>query len=328
VGTLKEEAVISFGGEDVLLSDMLAAWQAPLESVFPTRTNAAASDCEREAYRGGQIYVCRHKTAQPQVFIPVFPGTNCEYDSARAFIRAGAKVETMVFKNRSAQDILDSVDAFEKAISQSQILMFPGGFSAGDEPEGSAKFFAAAFRSMRMKEAVMKLLNERDGLILGICNGFQALIKLGLVPWGEIRDQGMDAPTLTYNEIGRHVSTMAYTKVMTNRSPWLAKADMDKIYAVPVSHGEGRFVASREWIDKLFANGQVATQYVDLSGKASMEIPYNPNGSYCAIEGITSPDGRVLGKMAHSERIGQDIAKNIYADQDQKIFESGVEYFK
>ena len=328
IGTLKEEEVLTYLGEDIPLSDMLKAWQAPLEPVFPTQTGAAAVDCGREAYRGGQVYVCRHKVARPKVFIPVFPGTNCEYDSARAFINAGADVETLVFKNQSAQDILDSVDAFEKAISQSQILMFPGGFSAGDEPEGSAKFFAAAFRSKRMKEAVMKLLNERDGLILGICNGFQALIKLGLVPWGEIRDQEKDSPTLTYNEIGRHISTMAYTKVMTNRSPWLAKADMDKIYAVPVSHGEGRFVANREWIDRLFANGQVATQYVDLSGKASMEIPYNPNGSYCAIEGITSPDGRVLGKMAHSERIGRDIAKNIYADQNQLIFESGVGYFK
>lgn len=328
VGTLMEKPVLEYLDEEIALAEMAAVWEKPLEKVFPTQTRYQTINCERKPWRDGQVYVCKHKVARPKVFIPVFPGTNCEYDSAKAFMRAGADVETLVFKNRSASDILESVDAFEKSIGQSQILMFPGGFSAGDEPEGSAKFFAAAFRSDRMKEAVMKLLNERDGLILGICNGFQALIKLGLVPWGEILDQQEDSPTLTYNEIGRHVSTMAYTKVMTNRSPWLAGADLDTIYAVPVSHGEGRFVANKEWIDKLFANGQVATQYVDLSGKATMEIPFNPNGSYCAIEGIISPDGRVLGKMAHSERIGTNVAKNIYADQNQMIFESGVNYFR
>ena len=206
--------------------------------------------------------------------------------------------------------------------------MFPGGFSAGDEPEGSAKFFAAVFRNQKIKEAVMKLLNERDGLALGICNGFQALIKLGLVPYGEIVSQTEDSPTLTMNEIGRHVSTMVYTKVVTNKSPWLQGATPGEVYAIPASHGEGRFVASEEWIKKLFANGQVATQYVNLQGEATMDVRYNPNGSYYAIEGITSPDGRVLGKMAHSERIGENVAKNIYAKQDQKIFESGVNYFK
>ncbi|MBR0409689.1 MAG: phosphoribosylformylglycinamidine synthase [Eubacterium sp.] len=327
IGRITEEPVIKGFGEEIGLAELIKTWQAPLESVFPTQTGAEAASCERPAYTGGQIYICKNKVAKPKVFIPVFPGTNCEYDSARAFERAGAETMTIVFKNQSAQDILDSVEAYEKAIGQAQIVMFPGGFSAGDEPEGSAKFFAAAFRNEKLKEAVMKLLNERDGLVLGICNGFQALIKLGLVPYGEIRDQKEDSPTLTYNEIGRHVSTMAYTKVMTNKSPWLQKADMDRIYAVPVSHGEGRFVAPAEWIDRLFAAGQVATQYVDLKGRPSMAIPYNPNGSYCAIEGITSPDGRVLGKMAHSERIGKDIAKNIYADQNQMIFESGVKYF-
>ncbi len=328
IGTLTDQPVFKVFGEEILIQDMIETWQAPLESVFPTKTAKSEKDCSRPSYKAGSVCICKHKVARPRVFIPVFPGTNCEYDSARAFRKAGAEVETLVFKNQSAADILESVEAYEKAISRSQILMFPGGFSAGDEPEGSAKFFAAAFRSEKMKECIMKLLNERDGLVLGICNGFQALIKLGLVPYGEIVEQKEDSPTLTYNEIGRHVSTMAYTKIMTNKSPWLKKADMDRIYAVPVSHGEGRFVASQEWIDKLFANGQVATQYVDLDGHPSMNIPYNPNGSYCAIEGITSPDGRVLGKMAHSERIGDHIAKNIYADQNQMIFESGVEYFK
>ena len=265
--------------------------------------------------------ICRRTLAQMNLKLTVD-------DSAKAFRRAGAEVETLVFKNQSESDILESVDAFEKAISQAQIIMFPGGFSAGDEPEGSAKFFATVFRNEKIKESVMKLLNERDGLALGICNGFQALVKLGLVPYGEIVNQTEDSPTLTMNEIGRHVSTMVYTKVVTNKSPWLRKAVLDQIYAIPASHGEGRFVASKEWIEKLFKNGQVATQYVNLNGEPTMDDRYNPNGSYYAIEGITSPDGRVLGKMAHSERIGENIAKNIYAKQDQKIFESGVEYFK
>ncbi|MDD6401979.1 MAG: phosphoribosylformylglycinamidine synthase subunit PurQ, partial [Lachnospiraceae bacterium] len=254
-------------------------------------------------------------------------GTNCEYDSLRAFESAGAEVETIVFKNQNAQDIRESVDAFTKAISDSQIIMFQGGFSAGDEPDGSGKFIATAFRNAKISEEVMKLLNERDGLALGICNGFQALIKLGLVPYGEIRPQTDDSPTLAMNSIGRHQSKMVYTKVVTNKSPWLKKATLGGVYTVPISHGEGRFVASKEWIEKLFANGQVATQYVDIDGNPTMDEYYNVNGSYYAIEGITSPDGRVLGKMAHSERKGTAVAINIYGDQDQKIFESGVEYF-
>lgn len=272
--------------------------------------------------------VCKHKVARPTVFIPVFPGTNCEYDSAKAFERAGADVITKVFRNLTAEDIRESVEEFEKAINQAQIIMFPGGFSAGDEPDGSAKFFATAFQNARMKEAVMKLLNERDGLALGICNGFQALIKLGLVPYGEIVGQKEDSPTLTFNTINRHVSKMVYTKVMTNKSPWLAGAELGKTYVNPASHGEGRFVASKEWIDKLFANGQVATQYVNPDGEASMDEYWNVNGSYASIEGITSPDGRILGKMAHSERRGDSVAINIYGEQDMKIFESGVAYFK
>ena len=263
------------------------------------------------------------------MFIPVFPGTNCEYDSTKAFERAGAEVEVKVFRNLSAQDIRESVDEFEKAINQAQIIMFPGGFSAGDEPDGSAKFFATAFQNAKMKEAVMKLLNERDGLALGICNGFQALIKLGLVPHGEIVGQTPDSPTLTYNTIGRHISKMVYTKVVSNKSPWLAKAELGGVYTNPASHGEGRFVANKEWLAKLFANGQVATQYCDPEGNICVgDEMWNINGSYFAIEGITSPDGRVLGKMAHSERRGDSVAINIYGEQDLKIFESGVAYFK
>ena len=262
------------------------------------------------------------------VFIPVFPGTNCEYDSTRAFERAGADVVTKVFRNLSATDIRDSVEEFEKAIAQAQIIMFPGGFSAGDEPDGSAKFFATAFRNARMEEAVKKLLEERDGLALGICNGFQALVKLGLVPYGEIVGQKEDSPTLTFNTINRHISKMVYTKVVSNRSPWLQKAALGGVYCNPASHGEGRFVAPEEWLRRLFANGQVATQYCDQDGNVSMDEEYNINGSYAAIEGITSPDGRCFGKMAHSERRDEAVAVNIYGEQNCLIFESGVSYFK
>ena len=228
----------------------------------------------------------------------------------------------------NAADIRDSVEVFEKAIAKAQIIMFPGGFSAGDEPDGSAKFFATAFQNEKLKEAVQKLLQERDGLALGICNGFLTLIKLGLVPYGDVVGQTADSPTLTYNTIGRHVSKMVYTKVVTNKSPWLMNAKLGGVYTNPASHGEGRFVANKEWLDKLFANGQVATQYCDLDGNVSMDEEWNVNGSYMAIEGITSPDGRVLGKMAHSERRGDSVAINIYGEQDLKLFESGVEYFK
>ncbi len=327
IGQVTEEAEIVYKDTVLNLDELVDAWESTLEKVFPTKTKSGKDIVEKPLYTEGQFYVCKNKIAKPKVFIPVFPGTNCEYDSAKAFRRAGADVETLVFKNQSAQDILDSVDAFEKAISSSQIIMFPGGFSAGDEPDGSAKFFASAFRNEKMKEAVMKLLNERDGLALGICNGFQALIKLGLVPYGEIVEQKDDSPTLTTNEIGRHISTMVYTKVITNKSPWLQGVKPGEVFAIPASHGEGRFVANDEWIQKLFANGQVATQYVNLDGQATMDVRFNPNGSYAAIEGITSPDGRVLGKMTHSERRGEFVGKNIYAEKDQKIFESGVKYF-
>ncbi|KMZ55283.1 phosphoribosylformylglycinamidine synthase [Dorea sp. D27] len=343
IGEVTDDAALSYGDMSIGLCEAEAAWTETLEKVFPTRSEAEGGPTaffvagkETEAGRLGEdgcfhangVHVCTHKIAQPAVFIPVFPGTNCEYDSAKAFERAGAKVITKVFRNMDAAEITDSVSVFEKAIGQSQIIMFPGGFSAGDEPDGSAKFFATAFQNEKMKEAVRKLLNERDGLVLGVCNGFQTLIKLGLVPEGDIVGQDADAPTLTYNTIGRHISKMVYTKVVTDKSPWLAKAALGGVYTNPASHGEGRFVADDETIARLFANGQVATQYCDPDGNISMDEEWNVNGSYYAIEGITSPDGRVLGKMAHSERRGRSVAVNIYGEQDLKIFESGVEYFK
>ncbi len=328
IGTTTADGNFSYKGVIVTMDEAVSAWAGKLEKVFPTSSNVKQEAVRNDIYNTSDIYVCKNKVAKPKVFIPVFPGTNCEYDSTRAFERAGAEVETIVFKNMTETNILDSVDAFAKAISQAQIIMFPGGFSAGDEPEGSAKFFATAFRNAKLKDEIMRLINERDGLALGICNGFQALIKLGLVPYGEIRDQKEDSPTLTMNSIGRHQSKMVYTKVVTNKSPWLQKATLGGVYTVPISHGEGRFVASKEWIDKLFANGQVATQYVDIEGNPTMNEDYNINGSYAAIEGITSPDGRILGKMAHSERRDDSVAINIYGDQNQLIFESGVEYFK
>ena len=327
-GSVNGDAAFICGDMKLAIDEALNAWTGTLEKVFPTRATEDKEEVKTDLYHADSVYVCKHKVARPTVFIPVFPGTNCEYDSAKAFERAGADTIVKVFKNLNAEDIRESVDEFTKAIDQAQIIMFPGGFSAGDEPEGSAKFFATAFRNAKMTEAVMKLLNERDGLALGICNGFQALIKLGLVPYGEIRLQAADSPTLTYNTIGRHISKMVYTKVVTDKSPWLAQAELGKVYCNPASHGEGRFVAPKEWLDKLFANGQVATQYVNEAGVPTMDEEWNVNGSYCSIEGITSPDGRVLGKMAHSERRDRSVAMNIYGEQDLKIFESGVAYFK
>ncbi len=328
VGNVNDTKTFEYKTMSLGMEEALEAWTGTLEKVFPTRATEETDEVKTGLFNTKEIYVCKNKVAKPTVFIPVFPGTNCEYDSAKAFERAGANTIVKVFKNLNAEDIRDSVDEFSKAIDQSQIIMFPGGFSAGDEPEGSAKFFATAFRNAKMTEAVNRLLKERDGLALGICNGFQALIKLGLVPYGEIRMQSEDSPTLTYNTINRHISKMVYTKVVTNKSPWLAQAELGKTYCNPASHGEGRFVAPREWLDKLFANGQVATQYVNEAGVPTMDEEWNVNGSYMAIEGITSPDGRVLGKMAHSERRGDSVAMNIYGEQDMKIFESGVAYFK
>ncbi|MCM1158535.1 MAG: phosphoribosylformylglycinamidine synthase [Bacteroidales bacterium] len=328
IGRTTAEGTFRYQNTEITMKEAVGAWTGTLERVFPTSSDVKQEAVREDIYHTSDIYVCKHKVAKPKVFIPVFPGTNCEYDSAKAFVRAGAEVETVVFKNMTERNILDSVDAFARAISQAQIIMLPGGFSAGDEPEGSAKFFATAFRNAKLKDEIMKLLEERDGLALGICNGFQALIKLGLVPYGRITSQKEDSPTLTMNSIGRHQSKMVYTKIVTNKSPWLQKAVPGGVYTVPISHGEGRFVAGKEWIDKLFANGQVATQYVDVDGNPTMDENYNVNGSYAAIEGITSPDGRILGKMAHSERRDDSVAVNIYGDQNQLIFESGVEYFQ
>ena len=329
IGEVTDKAVFEYGDVTIELKEAVDTWKAPLEKVFPTVSGQTEAKAVKEQlFNTDSIHICSHKIGQPTVFIPVFPGTNCEYDSAKAFERAGAKVITKVFKNLDAADIRDSVAEFEKAIAQAQMIMFPGGFSAGDEPDGSAKFFATAFQNAKFKEAVEKLLNERDGLALGICNGFQALIKLGLVPYGKVCGQTAASPTLTYNTIGRHISKMVYTKVVTNKSPWLQGAELGGVYTNPASHGEGRFVASEEVLNELFVNGQVATQYCDLNGTITMDEEWNPNGSYRAIEGITSPDGRVLGKMAHSERRGDSVAINIYGEQDLQIFESGVKYFK
>lgn len=329
IGEVTDTAEFKIGTTIITMEEALNAWCNPLEKVFPTRSSVAKDEkVETNLYDAKNIIIAKNKIARPKVFIPVFPGTNCEYDTMKAFEAAGADVQTTVFMNLTEANIRDSIEAFVNGINQAQILMFPGGFSAGDEPDGSGKFIATAFRNERIKEAVDRLLKERDGLALGICNGFQAVIKLGLVPYGEITPQKEDSPTLAMNNIGRHISKSVYTKVVSNKSPWLQKAELGGVYSIPASHGEGRFVASEEWIKKLAANGQIATQYVDVNGNATMNEDYNPNGSFMAIEGITSPDGRVLGKMCHSERRGDNVAINISGNQDQMIFESGVNYFK
>ena len=328
-GMVGEAPEFKVGDVIVPVSEALSAWENTLEKVFPMHSGAVdeTQTFETKLFDAKTIYTAKNRVAKPRVFIPVFPGTNCEYDTQKAFERAGAIVNTVVFKNLDEHCIRESVLEFEKAIREAQILMFPGGFSAGDEPDGSGKFIATAFRNERIANAVNDLLKVKDGLVLGICNGFQAIIKLGLVPYGEITAQLADSPTLTTNNIGRHISKSVYTKIVTNKSPWLMKAELGGVYSVPASHGEGRFVASETWIRKLLENGQIATQYVDLSGNPTMEEAFNPNGSYYAIEGITSPDGRVLGKMAHSERRGDSVAVNISGEQNQYIFESGVAYF-
>ena len=328
IGTVTEQPNFVAGTTSISMKEAYEAWTGRLEEVFPTRSGVEQKPLEDTLFDAKQVYTAQRKLARPKVFIPVFPGTNCEYDTTKAFEQAGAEVETLVFKNMTEGQIVESVNAFEKAIRESQILMFSGGFSAGDEPDGSAKFIASIFRNPKIMDAVHDLLQQRDGLALGICNGFQALIKLGLVPYGEIKPQTAGAPTLTTNSIGRHISKSVYTKVVTNKSPWLMRAELGGVYAIPASHGEGRFVAEESVIKELFTNGQVATRYVDLQGNPTMDEEFNPNGSYAAIEGITSPDGRVLGKMAHSERIGDGVAVNIYGNQNQHIFESGVSYFK
>ncbi len=327
LGRTTNTPFISIKGIEIELKEALSIWEKPLESVFPSVAKAYTNEIKDEIFETKNIYICKNKIAKPKVFIPVFPGTNCEYDSKKAFEEAGADVTTQVFKNIKQGHIEQTVVNMVNNIKQSNILMLPGGFSAGDEPEGSGKFIATVFRNPRIKEAVTELLNNRDGLMLGICNGFQALIKLGLVPDGQIADLTENSPTLTYNTIGRHISCIAQTKVISNKSPWFANVKPGDIFSTALSHGEGRFIASEEVVEKLFKNGQVATCYVDFEGKPTMQSPYNPNGSIYAIEGITSQDGRILGKMGHSERIGNNVYRNITGEKDQKLFVSGVEYF-
>ena len=328
LGTVTGDGTVTMGGKSVSVSALADSWTAPLEKVFPTQAECPEITVDAPLYTQRSAASPAIKVAKPKVFIPVFPGTNCEVDTARAFEKAGAEVEMLIVKNLTQQGIEETIDRMEQIIKTSQMIMLPGGFSGGDEPDGSGKFIATTFRNPRVAEAVNDLLKNRDGLMLGICNGFQALIKLGLVPYGEIRDLKSTDPTLTFNTIGRHISHMAYTRVTSVKSPWFAGVEAGDVFAVPVSHGEGRFMADEETVKALAANGQIATQYVDLSGAPSADIAFNVNGSVCAIEGITSPDGRVLGKMGHSERKGENLYQNVPFEKDQKLFESGVKYFK
>ena len=328
LGTVTDDGAVTMGGKSVSVAALTEAWTAPLEKVFPTKAECPAVTVDAPLYTERNTASPVIKTAKPKVFIPVFPGTNCEVDTARAFEKAGAEVDMLIVKNLTQQGIEETIERMVQSIRTAQMIMLPGGFSGGDEPDGSGKFIATTFRNPRIAEAVNELLKNRDGLMLGICNGFQALIKLGLVPYGEIRPLKPTDPTLTFNTVGRHISHMAYTRVTSVKSPWFAGVDAGDVFAIPVSHGEGRFMADEETVRALAANGQIATQYVDLSGKPSGDIAYNVNGSVCAIEGITSPDGRVLGKMGHSERKGDNLYQNVPFAKDQKIFESGVNYFK
>ncbi len=328
LGTVTDDGKVTMGGKSVAVTALCESWTAPLEKVFPTQAECPAITVDAPLYTARNTHSPVIKAAKPKVFIPVFPGTNCEVDTARAFEKAGAEAQLLIVKNLTQQGIEETIDRMVQLIQGAQMIMLPGGFSGGDEPDGSGKFIATTFRNPRVAEAVNDLLKNRDGLMLGICNGFQALIKLGLVPYGEIRDLRPTDPTLTFNTVGRHISHMAYTRVTSVKSPWFAGVNAGDVFAIPVSHGEGRFMADEETVKALAANGQIATQYVDLSGKPSDNIAYNVNGSVCAIEGITSPDGRVLGKMGHSERKGENLYQNVPFAKDQQIFESGVKYFK
>lgn len=329
LGETAEASEIVFGNEKINLCGLYKGHCATLEPIFPTKAAEITSEVKNVSYvRTGAPAKSSLSIVKPKIFIPAFPGSNCEYDSARSFERAGGEATIKVFRNLSYKDIEESIDEMVAEIKKSQIIMLPGGFSAGDEPDGSAKFIATVFRNPKMMEAVHDLLNNRDGLMLGICNGFQALIKLGLVPYGEIRQPSADAPTLTYNNIGRHQAKVVRTRIASNKSPWLSQTEVGDIHSIPISHGEGRFVASEEVLKELIENGQIATQYVDYEGNATYDIEHNPNGSFYAVEGITSKDGRVFGKMGHSERTGANVIKNIPGEKDQKIFESGVKYFK
>jgi len=327
IGKTTNSSDIVIGTTNIKLDDLISNWRQPLEKIFPTVAAEPEVIPVQVSFNKRNLSKPAIKIAKPRVFIPAFPGTNCEVDSARRFTIAGAIPEILVVKNLSGHDVEESINKMAEMINNSQMIMFPGGFSAGDEPEGSGKFIATAFRNPKISEAVMRLLNERDGLILGICNGFQALIKLGLLPFGEIKEIDDTCPTLTYNNIGRHVSCYVNTRVASTLSPWLSKSEVGEVHTIPVSHGEGRFVANHVTLERLIQNGQIAFQYCEPNGMPSNKTEFNPNGSILGVEGITSPDGRVLGKMGHSERIGTDIALNIYGEKDQLIFESGVEYF-
>ena len=327
LGVTTAEPVITIGGDSAPIDELLALNERVLEDVYPTRAGESAP-ARTLSWDRRSPAVCKSKTARPRVAIPVFPGTNCEYDSARACLRAGLEPEIVVVRNLTASALEESALALEKAIRAAQILFLPGGFSGGDEPDGSAKFICSFLRNGRLTDAVHDLLKRRDGLMLGICNGFQALIKLGLVPYGEIRAMDEGCPTLTFNTIGRHQSRYVTTRVASVQSPWMLQSHVGDLHAIPISHGEGRFTAPQAELERLIANGQIATQYVDASGAASMDIDANPNGSLEAIEGIFSPDGRVMGKMGHLERRGQYVGVNIPGNKHQPLFESGAEYFK
>ncbi|AUN18476.1 phosphoribosylformylglycinamidine synthase [Clostridium botulinum] len=329
IGDTTERASIEILGEEILLDKCYEEFESTLEDVFISKVEKEyKKDFDIPLYRNKNKKSPSVKIPKPKVLIPVFPGTNCEYDSKRAFEKAGGEVELVVFNNMSSHNIKESIDNLSSKIKQSNIIMLPGGFSAGDEPEGSGKFIATIFRNEKIKDSVMELLKARDGLMLGICNGFQALIKLGLVPFGEIRDINENCPTLTYNDIGRHQSKIAYTKVVSNLSPWFNNVEVGDIHAIPISHGEGKFYAKDNVMKRLIDNGQIVTQYVDVNGNVTSDIRYNPNGSISSVEGICSPDGRILGKMAHSERIGYGTLKNVPGNKDQKIFDAGIKYFK
>ncbi|HID0816056.1 phosphoribosylformylglycinamidine synthase [Clostridium botulinum] len=329
IGDTTERASIEILGEEILLDKCYEEFESTLEDVFISKVEKEyKKDLDISLYRNKNKKSPSVKIPKPKVLIPVFPGTNCEYDSKRAFEKAGGEVELVVFNNMSSHNIKESIDNLSSKIKQSNIIMLPGGFSAGDEPEGSGKFIATIFRNEKIKDSVMELLKARDGLMLGICNGFQALIKLGLVPFGEIRDINENCPTLTYNDIGRHQSKIAYTKVVSNLSPWFNNVEVGDIHAIPISHGEGKFYAKDNVMKRLIDNGQIVTQYVDVNGNVTSDIRYNPNGSISSVEGICSPDGRILGKMAHSERIGYGTLKNVPGNKDQKIFDAGIKYFK
>ena len=323
-----DDCNITYGEQTVSIEELFGLNNRVLEDVYPTQTKETENPVPLFSHEGKCAIAPAIKVAKPKVLIPVFPGTNCEYDSARAVMNAGGEADIVVIRNLTAEDVVRSVETVAAKIAESQMIFIPGGFSGGDEPDGSAKFITAFFRNAAVKEAVTKLLDDRDGLMCGICNGFQALIKLGLVPYGKIIDTDENCPTLTFNTIARHQSRIVRTRIASNKSPWLSLMNVGDVVNVPISHGEGRFFASEELALQLAKNGQIATQYVDLKGNPTMDAAFNPNGSLFAIEGITSPDGRVLGKMGHSERIGKDLYRNVPGEYDIRMFEAAVKYFK